>query len=97
MTTETLQTAMRLLTLLDQERPSQEVTVETIIKEERKMFKKNECPDPIDIDEASRILGKTIATVYKYMREGRLTKFKSLNKAVVSKAQVQGLLEPKEV
>ena len=58
------------------------------------MFKNNKCLDPIDIHEAADILGKTITSVYKYIRHGKLTKFKQLNRSVVSRAEVEKLLEP---
>ena len=96
MTTETLQTAMRLLTLLDQESPSQEITVKTIIKEEERMLKgRQTCSDPITIDQACEIIGRAQGkkkvsrpTVFRYLRDGDLKRYRIKKKPMLSRAEV---------
>ncbi len=108
MTTETLQTAMRLLTLLDQERPPQEeVTVETIKVEEDGMFKRQNltCSDPITVDEACKIIGRAQGkdrvsrpTVFKHLKNGNLKRYKmkDTKRTMLSRAQVIELVTPTE-
>lgn len=96
MTTETLQTAMKLLNLLNQESSSQEITVDTIIKEEERMFKgRMTCSDPISIDRACEIIGQAQGkdrvsrpTVYRYIRKGQLKKYHVANRTMLSRSRV---------
>ncbi len=51
----------------------------------------------ITIEETAKILQVTKPTVYNYIKEGLLTKYRIKKKSVLNRDEVQSLLEPRPV
>ena len=49
----------------------------------------------ISIPEAARMLKVSIVTIYCYINEGRLTKYKKINRPLLLRKEVEELLIPK--
>lgn len=53
--------------------------------------------DFIDVEEAARIVGRSHWAIRRWLRPGgKLTRYKSLNRTVVSRAELLELVKPKK-
>jgi len=51
----------------------------------------------ITIEEAAKVLDVTKPTVYNYIKDGLLTKYRIKKKSVLDKSEVKSLLEPRPI